>query len=108
LPAGYDRHPTRRYPVLYLLHGTSGGAEEWTRVGEAEQTTAGLPLILVMPDIALNLNGGGWCTNWPDGEYRWETFHIDQLIPGSTQTCARRLREQGARSRASPRGASAR
>ena len=34
-----------------------------------------------MPDIALNFDGGGWCTNWPDGKYKWETFHIDQLIP---------------------------
>ena len=24
LPAGYAHHPTRRYPVLYLLHGTPG------------------------------------------------------------------------------------
>ena len=81
LPAGYERHPTRRYPVLYLLHGTSGGAEDWTTVGEAEHTTAGLPLIVVMPDIALNHDGGGWCTNWPNGEYSWETFHVHQLIP---------------------------
>ncbi len=81
LPASYETHPTRRYPVLYLLHGTSGGAEEWTTVGEGEQTTASLPLIVVMPDIALNHDGGGWCTNWPDGEYKWETFHVDELIP---------------------------
>src|SRR3954468_2543798 len=81
LPAGYARHPTRRYPVLYLLHGTRGGAEDWTTVGEAEQTTAGLPLVVVMPDIALNHDGGGWCTNWPNGEYSWETFHVPQRIP---------------------------
>jgi hypothetical protein len=23
LPAGYEAHPTRRYPVLYLFHGTT-------------------------------------------------------------------------------------
>jgi S-formylglutathione hydrolase FrmB len=67
--------------VLYLLHGTSGGADDWTTMGEAEQTTAGRPLIVVMPDIALGRDGGGWCTNWPRGTPRWETFHIDQLIP---------------------------
>jgi S-formylglutathione hydrolase FrmB len=81
LPADYSAHPTRRYPVLYLLHGTSGGAADWTTMGEAEQTTSGLPLIVVMPDIALNYDGGGWCTNWPSGSYSWETFHVDQLIP---------------------------
>jgi S-formylglutathione hydrolase FrmB len=81
LPAGYGSHPHSHYPVLYLLHGTSGGAADWTTVGDAEQTTAGEPLIVVMPDIALHDDGGGWCTNWPDGKYSWETFHIDQLIP---------------------------
>jgi S-formylglutathione hydrolase FrmB len=85
LPAGYARHPRRRYPVLYLLHGTSGGAADWTTLGSAEQTTAGRQLIVVMPDIAQNDDGGGWCTNWFNGGARgrpeWETFHIDQLIP---------------------------
>ena len=81
LPTGYAQHPHQRYPVLYLLHGTSGGAADWTTMGGAEQTTAGKPLIVVMPDIAIDDDGGGWCTNWPDGMYSWETFHIDQLIP---------------------------
>jgi S-formylglutathione hydrolase FrmB len=85
LPSGYAAHPHRRYPVLYLLHGTSGGAADWTTMGDAEQTTAGLGMIVVMPDIALNDDGGGWCTNWYNGgaygQPEWETFHIDQLIP---------------------------
>jgi S-formylglutathione hydrolase FrmB len=85
LPAGYATQPRRRYPVLYLLHGTSGGAADWTTMGAAEQTTAGRPLIVVMPDIAQHDNGGGWCTDsYNGGAYgppEWETFHIDQLIP---------------------------
>ncbi len=93
LPMGYATHPRRRYPVLYLLHGTSGGASDWTTMGEAEQTTAGRPLIVVMPDIALGDDGGGWCTNWPDRRYSWEKFHIDQLVPwvdGDLRTVATR------------------
>src|SRR3954453_23780536 len=81
LPSDYAKHPRTRYPVFYLLHGTSGGASDWTVKGEAEKATAGSPMIVVMPDIALNVDGGGWCTNWPNGKYKWETFHIDQLIP---------------------------
>lgn len=81
LPAGYESEPRRRYPVLYLFHGTSGGAADWTEKGEAEQTTEGLPLIVVMPDIGLDDDGGGYCTNWVSGTYGWETFHIDELIP---------------------------
>ncbi len=81
LPRTYEAEPKRRYPVLYLFHGTSGGAADWTVKGEAEQTTEGLPLIVVMPDIDLDDDGGGYCTNWVSGTYSWETFHIDQLIP---------------------------
>lgn len=81
LPPDYGAEPQRRYPVLYLLHGTSGGAADWTTQGEAAEATAGLPLIVVMPDIALGGDGGGWCTNWPNGAYSWETFHVDQLVP---------------------------
>ncbi len=95
LPRGYASSPHRRYPVLYLLHGTIGGAADWTTQGQAEQITAGRPLIVVMPDIALNYAGGGWCTNWfnggAGGRPRWETFHIDQLIPwidGNLRTLA--------------------
>ncbi len=82
LPADYGSNPNRPYPVLYLFHGTSGGAADWTTQGQAEQTTVGSELIVVMPDIALNRNGGGWCTNWVgDGHTAWETFHINELIP---------------------------
>ncbi len=81
LPAGYESEPKRRYPVVYLFHGTSGGAADWTEKGEAEQTTEGLPVIVVMPDIGLGDDGGGYCTNWVSGTYSWETFHIDELIP---------------------------
>lgn len=97
LPADYAAHPRRHYPVLYLLHGTSGGAADWTTMGAAEETTAGQPLIVVMPDIAQHDNGGGWCTNsYNGGAYgppEWETFHIDQLIPwidGNLRTIAAR------------------
>src|SRR5262249_45145389 len=79
LPAGYNSHPARRYPVLYLLHGTSGGAADWTTTGDAERTTAGRPLIVVMPDIALNDDGGGWGTDWggttPAGRPEGEAVH---------------------------------
>jgi S-formylglutathione hydrolase FrmB len=96
LPTGYAQHPHKRYPVFYLLHGTSGGASDWTTLGGAEQTTAGLPMIVVMPDIALNDDGGGWCTNWPDGKYHWLTFHIDQLVPW-VQANLRTLNRRGER-----------
>src|ERR1700736_3449237 len=57
LPPGYRRHPRRRYPVFYLLHGFPGrpqGAFLWTNaVGVAEDVLVARhavhPAILVMP-----------------------------------------------------------
>ena len=48
--------------MLYLLHGASGDRTSWTSAGqgEAEQLTAKLPLIVVMPDGGR----GGFYTNW--------------------------------------------
>lgn len=80
LPPGYADSNTR-YPVFYLLHGTSGTASDWTLKGDAYNVIGDRPVITVMPDIALDDGGGGWCTDWPDGSQKWETFHIDELIP---------------------------
>ncbi|MES9536897.1 MULTISPECIES: alpha/beta hydrolase family protein [unclassified Actinomadura] len=86
LPTGYDRRPDARFPVLYLFHGTGGRASDWVDRGDAEKTTAGRPLITVMPDAGFDGDGGGWFTDWADprtalGPSKWETFHVDQLIP---------------------------
>ena len=86
VPDGYAGDPSRRYPVLYLLHGTSGGADDWLTQGDVRATTAGVPVIVVMPDGGFDDDGGGWYTNWWDtgtalGPSRWESFHIGQLIP---------------------------
>jgi len=85
VPANYGQSEAR-LPVLYLFHGTSGRASDWVNFGHAEQSTAGLPLIVVMPDAGFDGDGGGWFTNWVDtktalGPSQWETFHIDQLVP---------------------------
>jgi S-formylglutathione hydrolase FrmB len=85
LPDGYAA-TAQRYPVLYLFHGTSGGAPDWTELGGAEASTDGQPLIVVMPDAGFDDDGGGWFTNWYDtatklGPSQWETFHVGQLVP---------------------------
>ncbi len=80
-PPGYDANATTSYPVFYLLHGTSGTASDWTLQGNAEKVIGNRQLITVMPDIALNDGGGGWCSDWPNGAQSWERFHIKQLIP---------------------------
>lgn len=85
LPEGYaDRE--RRYPSLYLFHGTSGGADDWLESGDVARTTADRPLITVIPDAGYDSNGGSWFTDWVDqgtelGAAKWETFHVSQLVP---------------------------
>jgi S-formylglutathione hydrolase FrmB len=83
LPTGYRDDPRRRYPVLYLLHGASGNAADWTSAakGQAEQLTAGKPLIVVMPDGGTSDQYADWFASGSHGLRHWETFHIDELIP---------------------------
>ena len=57
LPEGYDADTTRRYPVLYLLHGARGNETTWISAGEALKTLDSLrarqeirDLILVLPN----------------------------------------------------------
>ena len=78
LPDGYDA--TRRYPVLYLLHGGGEDYSTFDTKYDIRNHTAGRDLIVVMPD------GGaaGWYSD-PEssnvGPRNWETFHIKELIP---------------------------
>lgn len=80
LPTDYARHPDRRYPVLYFLHGASDDPGNPNVAYPA--LTAAQSMITVIPD------GGrrGWYTNWLDqstaaGAQNWENFHINQVIP---------------------------
>ncbi|MFF0264361.1 alpha/beta hydrolase-fold protein [Kribbella sp. NPDC004536] len=53
LPAGYDES-TRRYPVVYLLHGRGDSMSAWTQVKSRLDELIGsgeiLPTIAIMPD----------------------------------------------------------
>ncbi len=84
LPSDYAANPGRRYPVLYLLHGTGGVGADWLTQGYAEELTRGVPVIFVMPDASL-APVDGWYTNWYNrgrgGAPAWESFHISELIP---------------------------
>lgn len=55
-PPGYEANPSKKYPVLYLLHGSSDTEETWTKVGRANFILDNLisegkaqPMIIVMP-----------------------------------------------------------
>jgi len=56
LPPSYAARPTRRYPVIYYLHGVSGEESDWVSMGNIDLIAdsleaGGMPeMILVMPD----------------------------------------------------------
>jgi enterochelin esterase-like enzyme len=71
-PPNYDPKAKTKYPVLYLLHGYSDGADGWTAVGKANYILDSLiaqgkakPMIVVMPlgygaPEILNYKWAGW------------------------------------------------
>src|SRR4051812_50135819 len=71
LPPDYTTRPRRRWPVFYLLHGTSGTASDWTKTGDAQKVIGDREVITVMPDIALDDDGGGRGAHLPDGAGKW-------------------------------------
>jgi S-formylglutathione hydrolase FrmB len=81
LPTGYRTSGTRRYPVLYLLHGLNYNENTWLALSDVERFTRPFTgkraAIVVMPDGG----PGGWYTNWPDGGEHWETYHTRHLVP---------------------------
>src|SRR5215472_7902132 len=65
LPPGYYANRAARYPVLYLLHGAPGAADNWVNLGRANVIMDNLiadgkakPMIVVMPTLLWRLPGG--------------------------------------------------
>ena len=95
LPPDYDQS-TRRYPVLYLLHGYSDDETGWTQFGEVkaiadrqlskEEMTA---MIIVMPDAGVT-----WYINSYDGKVNYEDFFIKEFIPHIDKTLRTRTDRQ--------------
>jgi enterochelin esterase-like enzyme len=81
LPPGYADEPSRRFPVLYWLHGTGGGLAGLPRVAgrfEAAMRAGDLPpMIVVFP---YGLPSGMWVDS-KDGGSRVESLLIGDLIP---------------------------
>ena len=77
LPDDYYRDPTRRFPVLLLLHGTDGTADDWLDAGglaDASNADGTLPFIVVTPGA-----GNSWYVD--NGSVAWETALLDDLLP---------------------------
>jgi S-formylglutathione hydrolase FrmB len=87
LPPGYGTHPARRYPVLYLLHGSPGEPANFLYVGRVQDVEATLiaagrmkPLILVIPSGGRSFFSNRQWANNVGRRNHWETFVARDLV----------------------------
>ena len=84
LPPSYARDRTRRYPVVYALHGYSIGAEQWTQEIHVPQTIEGAfargahEMIVVLPDSKTVHNGSMYSSSATTGDF--ETFIARDVV----------------------------
>lgn len=89
LPPDYETS-TRSYPVLYLFHGAGDDQTGWIQFGEilriadkAISEGQSTPMIVVMPDANTGRRG---YFNSVGGDWRYEDFFFDELIPHIEKT----------------------
>ena len=83
------RSRTRRYPVVYALHGYSIGAQQWSMEIHVPQTIEGAfakgarEMIVVLPDSKTVHNGSMYSSSVTTGRFR--EFHCPR--PGELYRC---------------------
>jgi enterochelin esterase-like enzyme len=81
LPPGYAKEKSRRYPVVYALHGYSIGAEQWSREIHVPQTIEGAfaqganEMIVVLPDSKTVHNGSMYSSSVTTGDFEQFVSH---------------------------------
>src|SRR6478672_1863621 len=87
LPPGYNAHPFRRYPVLYLLHGFPGRPAAFlatVRMGVVQDELVALhrarPMILVMPFGSTSSFTDKEWANGVGKDEGWETFVARDVV----------------------------
>ncbi|OLY95033.1 enterochelin esterase [Cnuella takakiae] len=89
-PPGYEKEGSKKYPVLYLFHGTTDLEETWTKVGRANIILDNLiaqgkavPMIIVMPygrAYPKISKSSGSLRNWDNLQEIKKDF-LDHMIP---------------------------
>jgi S-formylglutathione hydrolase FrmB len=81
LPPSYASEKSRRYPVVYALHGYSIGAEQWTGEIHVPQTIEGAfaqgakEMIVVLPDSKTGHNGSMYSSSVTTGDFERYVAH---------------------------------
>jgi len=84
LPPSYETEKSRRYPVVYTLHGYGLHAQQWVGFANVSGMEKGLAarttkqMILVAPDAFSLYNGSFYSNSKTTGD--WETFVAVELV----------------------------
>jgi S-formylglutathione hydrolase FrmB len=84
LPPSYAKSKSRRYPVVYALHGYSIGAEQWSHEIHVPQTIEGAfalgakEMIVVLPDSKTVHNGSMYSSSVTTGDF--ERFIAHDIV----------------------------
>jgi putative tributyrin esterase len=82
LPPAYDAQPSRRFPVLYFLHGLGSNAEiliesdAMTAIDDAWEDGSLGQFLIVTPDADTS-----FYINSLDGHFRYEDFFLREFMP---------------------------
>ncbi len=91
IPPSYRRDPSRRYPVVFMLHGFTGNSSMWLNVNPFYQPTVperyermiaekhSGEMILVFVDGYCGLGGSQYVNSGATGQY--EDYVVNELVP---------------------------
>src|SRR6266498_4244501 len=98
LPPSYAKEKSRRYPVVYALHGYSIGAEQWSQEIHVPQTIEGAfalgakEMIVVLPDSKTLHNGSMYSSSVTTGDFEQFIAHdVVSYIDAHYRTIPNRL-----------------
>src|SRR5580692_12903475 len=98
LPPSYATSKSRRFPVVYALHGYSIGAEQWSHEIHVPETIEGAfaqgakEMIVVLPDAKTVHNGSMYSSSVTTGDFEKFVSHdLVQYIDAHYRTIPNRL-----------------
>lgn len=79
LPPSYSTDTTKKYPVMYLLHGMGGSYNDWKNMGMQSivDRAGGKEMVIIMPD---GLNDAFYVDTYKAG-IKWDTYFEQEFIP---------------------------
>lgn len=88
LPKSYDAEPTRKYPVLYLLHGMTDTDKNWFWRGHANEVADQLiasgeavEMIIVSPNAGGSFEQDNWNGYFDMPGWKYESFFYTEFLP---------------------------